>query len=105
MEPRIIDFLNVLKVNGCSNPKDWQPFMSLLNSNRSPGNPPPPPPLILTASAESAASKHRRIREQLVWAAANNCLAEALHFLQGLPSDAWETTSEQDWFKDSYPTW
>lgn len=105
MGSHIDHYMDELKADGRACPADWPAFHRLLSSYQRPGTPKPPVPMILAASAESPASKHGRLREQLRWADAHGCLDESLAFLQSLPADGWEVSSEQAWHKDSYPTW
>lgn len=104
MEQLINEYLAGLKAEGRSNPIDWQGFYEFLIRKRQPASPTPPVPMILAASAESAASKHGRLGEQLRWAARNDCLDEAIEHLERIPRQRWETSSEDRWFIDSYPS-
>ena len=81
-EPRIISFLATLKTEGRSSPCDWHRFYEFLAAKKLPNKRAPPVPMILAAFGESDASKHRRLGEQLEWALENNCLDEAIQYLE-----------------------
>jgi hypothetical protein len=104
-EPRITSFLDSLKSEGRSSPSDWNRFYQFLAAKKIPNQKSPPVPLILGASGESDASKHRRLGDQLRWAAANNCLDDAIHYLEQVPIEQWNSSQAKDWERDSYPEW
>jgi len=104
-EPRIVGFLDTLKSEGRSSPSDWNRFYQFLGSKKLGNQKPPPMPLILAASGESAASKLRRLGEQLEWALANNCLDEAMRYLEQVPTEQWNSSSAENWERDSYQKW
>jgi hypothetical protein len=104
-ETRIISFLDTLKSEGKSSPSDWDRFYQFLAAKKMPNQKPPPVPFILAASGESDASKHRRLGDQLRWAAANNCLDDAIRYLEQVPIEQWNSSQAKDWERDSYPKW
>jgi hypothetical protein len=61
-------------------------------------------PLILAASGESPASRHRRLEAQLEWADQNNCLEQAIEFLEKLEDHQWETSPASTWNTTTYWT-
>lgn len=95
-------FLNGLQDQGRSSPSDWQQFYLFLKSKKSANQPNPPVPLILAASGESDANKHRRLAEQLQWAVDNNCLYDAIRYLEDIPAEQWNKSSREQWNQDSY---
>jgi len=95
-------YLEALRTDGKSNPRNWDRFDKFLQSKRLPGADRPPVPLILAASSEAPATKHWRLGEELIWAQANGCLSEALDYLKRLPDDEWETSSPERWHRDGY---
>ena len=105
MDARIDSFMDELRSRGRACPADWSTFQHVLSGFQKPGGAKPPVPMILAASAEAPSSKHRRLKQQLLWAEAHHCLDEALSFLEALPDDGWEVSSEQGWNKDNYPSW
>ena len=62
----------------------------------------PPVPLILAASGEPDATKHSRLRKQLVWADRHGLLDAALSRLAALPAECWNTGSPDSWDAHSY---
>ena len=106
-EPSIEVFLGTLKEQGRSSPAGmhWQWFYEFLLAKRRQGQGNPPVPLILAASGESDASKHRRLGDQLRWAEANGCLADAIRSLTDLPAEDWNACPPAQWNQDSYPSW
>jgi hypothetical protein len=72
-----------------------------LHAPRGAGN--PPKPFILGASGESAANKFYRLGEQLRWAFDQGMLTEAITWLDGCPSDKWETHDPERWGESFYP--
>lgn len=104
MENRVEEYMAGLKTEWRSSPIDWHSFHQFLKNKQTPNGTPPPVPMILAASAESAASKHRRLGEQLMWAAQNGCLSEAIEELDRIPKENWENSSEEKWNRDWSPT-
>lgn len=102
-DTRIERILSVLKAEGRSSPRDWHHFYIFLQGKKLPDQQPPPVPLILAASDESNATKHDRLRRQLEWALANGCVDDAIHYLEQVPVDQWNSCPLEDWYKDSYP--
>jgi hypothetical protein len=80
----------------------WQNFYLMLKRHKKAGGSDPLVPLILGASAESPASKHWRLQAQLSWAQQNNCLDQALEFLEKLEDYQWDTSPAARWDTDSY---
>lgn len=103
-DPRIEDFLKMIKTDDRSSPKGvrWHEFYEFLISKKRQGQTKPPVPLILAASGESDASKYRRLSDQLQWALQNDCLDEAIDYLQGIPRDHWNISPIGRWDQDSY---
>ena len=103
-DSRIQDFLDRIKAQEKADPSGmwWQDFYLLLQRQKKAGESDPPVPLILAASGESSASKHRRLKSQLEWAQQNDCLEQALEFLEMLKKDQWTTSSASRWHTDSY---
>lgn len=102
-DPRIKEFLSVLKADGRSSPKSWHEFYLFLKTKRQTGKKDPPVPFILAASMESDASKHQCLSDQLFWAHENGCLDEALRYLKDIPSKDWNSSPLDQWNQDSYP--
>jgi len=105
LNARIERLLSTLKAEGRSSPDGihWQQFFEFLKGKKqavSKEN--PPVPLILAASGESNASKHRRLASQLAWAMENDCLEEAIHYLQNIPTSCWNSGPVNQWEQDSY---
>lgn len=103
--PEISPYLQALEAEGKYSPADWHRFSRYLTAQRKPGSPPAPPPMILAASGESPANKHRRLREQLDWAAENGCLDKAIQYLKRLPPSEWHCASPDKWNRDTYQFW
>ncbi len=101
-DPRIEAFLAALKKEGRSSPVDWPRFYLLLQSKKQSGQNDPPVPLILAACGESDASKHHRLSSQLDWALANDCLDDAIHYLEHVPAEQWNSCPLELWHQDSY---
>ena len=102
-EPRIIGFLHALKAEGRSSPSDWNRFYQFLAAKKVMNQKEPPVPFILAASGESDASKHRRLGDQLEWALVNNCLDEAIRYLEQVPVEQWNSSPPEQWDRESYP--
>jgi hypothetical protein len=100
----IDSFLAGIKEKGQSSPAGhaWQQFYEFLANRKGAAQSPPPVPLILAASGESSASKHRRLASQLAWASEGGILQEALHYLETLSDEKWDTSPLDRWNKDSY---
>ena len=92
---------------GCSSPagSHWADFWSFLKNQKEASDEDPKRPLILAASGESDATKHRRLEEQLRWAADHGCLPAALEFLKSLDNTAWNHCPKDQWTTESYPEW
>jgi hypothetical protein len=101
--PRLRTLLGSLKRAGRSSPKAWHKFHLFLRSKKQHAQVNPPVPLILAASGESHASKHGRLSSQLEWAVANDCLDEALRYLETIPDEEWDSCPLEKWNLDSYP--
>ena len=104
LDPRIEEFLDALKADGRSSPKDWHRFYLFLKAKKRTGHPDPPLPLILAASGESDATKYRRLSDQLHWANENECLDDVIHYLTDIPADGWNTCVQDRWHQESYPS-
>lgn len=98
------DYLAALKASCRSSPQDWNRFYLFLKSKKLPGQKDPPVPLILAASCESDATKHGRLSAQLQWAQENQCLEEALLYLNAIPPEEWNSCSPGMWFQSNYPS-
>jgi hypothetical protein len=81
----------------------WHEFWQWLARAAPRGAGKPPKPFILGASGESAANKFHRLGEQLRWALDQGMLAEAITWLDGCPSDKWETHDQRRWNESCYP--
>lgn len=103
-DPRIEQFLNDLKSEGRSSPASiyWHEFYEFLLSKNRPGQANPPVPLILAASVESDANKHKRLSNQLEWALENGCIDEALHYLETIPAENWNSCPLDRWHQESH---
>lgn len=103
-DPKIEDFLKMIKADDRSSPQGarWHEFYEFLISKKRQGQKEPPVPLILAASGESAASKYSRLSDQLHWALQNDCLDEAIGYLQGIPREQWNISPIGRWNRDSY---
>lgn len=97
-------FLERIKSEGRSSPAGihWHKFYEHLQSRKLPGSVDPPVPMILAASGESNASKHHRLSQQLQWALQNECLGDAITYLEELGADCWNLGTEDRWFEESY---
>jgi hypothetical protein len=104
-DPKIERFLGEIKAEGRSSPAgmSWQKFHEFLRSKGQPGAQRPPVPLILAAADEPDASKHARLSSQLEWALQNDCLDEAIGYLEAIPANQWNTCPVDRWEQDSYP--
>lgn len=103
-DSRIERFLNTIKTEERSSPTGmyWQEFYEFLQSNSPSGTNKPPVPLILAASGESDTAKHARLCSQLQWALENQCLEEAIHYLERLSGDKWNSGPLERWDQNSY---
>ncbi|MBI4319598.1 MAG: hypothetical protein HY675_14005 [Chloroflexi bacterium] len=103
-DPRAVQFLTAIKADGRSSPAGihWHRFYEFLQAKKRMSPTKLPLPLILAASGESNGSKHRRLASQLEWAIENNCLDDAIHYLEGMPRDQWNTGSLDQWEQDHY---
>ncbi len=101
---RIEQFLNTVKVDGRSSPAGmhWHMFYDFLQAKAQMSQAKPPVPLILAASGESDGSKHRRLASQLEWALENNCLDDAIRYLEAMPEDQWNIGTLEQWEQDHY---
>lgn len=73
----------------CPQPHRWTEFYKLLQ-DLSDGAPLPSPPLVGAAwSSTPSLAKRMCFREQVEWAAANNCIIAAYTFLKVLPESDW----------------
>ena len=101
------EYLRERAAAGYSSPtgSHWANFWSFLKKQKEASGEDPMRPLILAASGESDATKHRRLEEQLRWAADQACLAAALEFLKSLDNTAWNHCPEDQWATESYPDW
>jgi hypothetical protein len=98
-------FLDIVKSEGRSSPEGifWHQFYEFLKSRKlRPDNPDPPVPLILAAASESDASKHHRLSSQLQWAIMNNCLDEAVDYLNRIAPENWNRGSLEHWDREYY---
>jgi hypothetical protein len=103
-DQRIERLLSAIKAEERSSPAGihWQEFYAFLMTKRQPGRKNPPVPLILAASCESDCSKHARLSSQLGWALDNDCLDEAIRYLEEIPVNQWNSCPLERWDDDSY---
>ena len=101
---RIDAFLIQIKSEGRSSPtgRHWQDFGKWLEKQEPNQIEKPPMPLILAASGASDATKHDRLREQLLFAERNGFLLGAIKWLNDLESDSWNHSSESNWHKSFF---
>ncbi len=104
VDPRIERFLKAVRTDGRSSPAGihWQMFHEFLQAKNQMSRTKPPVPLILAASGESNGSKHRRLASQLEWALQNNCLDDAIRYLEALHGDQWNQGAIEQWEQDYY---
>ena len=99
------EFLARIKSEGRSSPvgKHWDDFHALLRNHQEVRvTDKPPVPLILAASGASDRAKHQRLSDQLDWAIANECLDEAIAFLEKLEIDKWNHGTPDNWDDEFY---
>jgi hypothetical protein len=101
---RIERFLDCIKGECRSSPSGqyWHGFYEFLLSKKRGDQSVPPVPLILAASGASDASKHKRLSSQLEWALKNDCIEDAISYLENIAVEHWNTCPLEKWEQDSY---
>jgi hypothetical protein len=97
--PRIERLLNAQKAAGNYAPTNWNDFYKFLIARKQPGHKDPLLPLILGAYGESPESKLRRVADQLQWARENDCLDDALRYVENVP---WISCPLKEWYQETY---
>lgn len=100
------EFIKSLRSEGRSSPGGftWHEFwLELSKASRFPGDE-PPMPMILGGSGASNDHKLAQLRAQLIWAEQHGRLADSIELLKAIPPERWNTGSDLNWYRDSYPT-
>ena len=101
---KVDTFLSEIQSERRSSPsgRHWHDFWKWLEKKVPNQIEKPPMPLILAASGASDASKHDRLREQLLFAEHHGFSLEAIDWLTALPLDDWNHGSDGNWEKSFF---
>ena len=91
------DLMTYVTGEGRVAPRDWHGFYGHLRRLQSGRGEPPPVPLILAAAYEPDNVKHRRLLDQIEWAAAHGCFKEVDSWLRALSHGDWQYDESRRW--------